>query len=240
MNIQSEYNRLNNPPSDVDVAWKRKRGYDFEKLIYELLGESDLMPRTSYKSSGEQIDGSFVYGEKVFLLEAKWHKKEMPASQIYEFKGKVDGKLVLDLGKEEDNYGEADLPVAITQDGDITLIQMDGNLTQVEFKEAMEMVKVGCKQILDIQREALKNKFSQFDSEELKEDLMTGDETEVEAEVETEEETEAEVETEVEAEDEAEEEVEEVEKKVVEDDEDDDEPEENTDDEDVEEGETNE
>ena len=166
--------------------------------------------------------------------------------------GKVDGKLVLDLGKEEDNYGEADLPVAITQDGDITLIQMDGNLTQDEFKEAMEMVKVGCKQILDIQREALKNKFSQFDSEELKEDLMTEDEAETEeeteAEVETEEETEAEVETEEEAEveaeteveAEAEEEVEEVEKKVVEDDEDDDEPEENTDDEDVEEGETNE
>ncbi len=155
--------------------------------------------------------------------------------------GKVDGKLVLDLGKDEDNYGDADLPVAMTQDGDITLIQMDGNLTQDEFKEAMEMVKVGCKQILDIQREALKNKFSQFDSEEAKEDLMTEDETEVETEdeAEVEAETETEDETEVEAEDETTETEEEVEK-VKKDDENDDEPDEKTDDEDVEEGETNE
>lgn len=163
--------------------------------------------------------------------------------------GKVDGKLVLDLGKDEDNYGDADLPVAMTQDGDITLIQMDGNLTQDEFKEAMEMVKAGCKQILDIQREALKNKFGQFDSEEVKEDSMTEDVTKVEAEIEEEveaeieEEAEVEAETEVEAEDEAtktKDEVKKVGKKVVEDDEDDDEPDENTDDEDVEEGETNE
>ncbi len=151
--------------------------------------------------------------------------------------GKVDGKLVLDLGKDEDNYGDADLPVAMTQDGDITLIQMDGNLTQDEFKEAMEMVKVGCKHILDIQREALKSKFSEFDTEEIEEETVV---EAPESEVEAEETIEAEVVVTEEAKSETEDEVEEVEKKVVEDDENDDEPDENTDDEDVEEGETNE
>ncbi len=86
--------------------------------------------------------------------------------------GKVDGKLVLDLGKDEDNYGDADLPVAMTQDGDVTLIQMDGNFTQDEFKEAMELVKVGCKQILEIQREALKGKFSQSETEEIENEAV--------------------------------------------------------------------
>ena len=153
--------------------------------------------------------------------------------------GKVDGKLVLDLGKDEDNYGDADLPVAMTQDGDVTLIQMDGNLTQDEFKEAMELVKVGCKQILDIQREALKGKFSQFDTEEIEEETVV---EAPESEVEVDETVEAETEVVVTEEDESEteDEVEEVEEKVVEDDGNDDEPGENTDDENVEEGETNE
>ena len=160
--------------------------------------------------------------------------------------GKVDGKLVLDLGKDEDNYGDADLPVAMTQDGDVTLIQMDGNLTQDEFKEAMELVKVGCKQILEIQREALKGKFDQFDTEEIEEEtVVEAPKSEVEIDETVEVETEV-VETEEEEVVETEEEVEEVEteekveEEVVADDENDEEPDENTDDEDVEEGEKNE
>ncbi len=134
--------------------------------------------------------------------------------------GKVDGKLVLDLGKDEDNYGDADLPVAMTQDGDVTLIQMDGNLTQDEFKEAMQLVKVGCKQILEIQREALKGKFDQFDTDEIEEEtVVEAPEPEVET-VETEEVV-----------------TEEEEEEVVEEDENDEEPDENADEEDVEEGE---
>ena len=158
--------------------------------------------------------------------------------------GKVDGKLVLDLGKDEDNYGDADLPVAMTQDGDVTLIQMDGNLTQDEFKEAMELVKVGCKQILDIQREALKSKFDQFDTEEIEEEtVVEAPKSEVEIDETVEVETEV-VETEeeevVETEEEEVVDTEEVEEEVTADDENDEEPDKNTDDEDVEEGETNE
>lgn len=77
--------------------------------------------------------------------------------------GKVDGKLVLDLNKDEDNYGNADLPIAMTQDGEITLLQMDGHLTQEEFKQAIQMATEGCKQILEIQKEALKKKFASED-----------------------------------------------------------------------------
>ncbi|MDF1534696.1 MAG: exosome complex exonuclease Rrp41 [Methanosarcinaceae archaeon] len=141
--------------------------------------------------------------------------------------GKVDGKLVLDLSKDEDNYGDADLPVAMTQDGDITLIQMDGNLTQDEFKEAMELVKVGCKQILEIQREALKGKFSQFDNEEIEPKIVAGVS-----------ESEVEIDEAVETDDTGtEEEVEDVEEDIVSNDENNEKPDENADYEDVEEGE---
>jgi exosome complex component RRP41 len=77
--------------------------------------------------------------------------------------GKVDGQLVLDLSKDEDNYGNADLPIAMTQDGEISLLQMDGNLTKEEFKKALEMATEGCRQILEIQKEALKKKFESHD-----------------------------------------------------------------------------
>lgn len=93
MEIKKEYERLNNIPTLANKKWYINRGFDFERLISNLLKSEGLEPRTSYKTIGEQIDGSFIYGNKVYLLEAKWHQAELPASRIYEFKGKVDGKL---------------------------------------------------------------------------------------------------------------------------------------------------
>jgi exosome complex component RRP41 len=74
--------------------------------------------------------------------------------------GKVDDTLVLDLNKDEDNYGQADMPIAMTPDGNITLLQMDGHLTREEFKEGLEMAKKGCLMIAELQRAALLEKYS--------------------------------------------------------------------------------
>jgi exosome complex component RRP41 len=74
--------------------------------------------------------------------------------------GKIDDTLVLDLNKDEDNYGQADMPIAMTPDGRITLIQMDGNLKKTEFKEAIEMAKTGCMVIHEMQQAALVEKYS--------------------------------------------------------------------------------
>lgn len=84
--------------------------------------------------------------------------------------GKVDGQMVLDLNKPEDNYGDADIPMAMTSDGEITLLQMDGDVTQEEFKTAIEMCKDGCRQILAIQQETLRNKFSKVEDVEIPDD----------------------------------------------------------------------
>jgi exosome complex component RRP41 len=74
--------------------------------------------------------------------------------------GKVDDTLVLDLGKDEDNYGQADLPVAVTSEGEIALMQMDGNMTPNEIEQALDMAMKGCKQIHEIQRDALTDKYA--------------------------------------------------------------------------------
>ncbi|MBP2029412.1 exosome complex component RRP41 [Methanohalophilus levihalophilus] len=94
--------------------------------------------------------------------------------------GKVDGQLVLDLNKPEDNYGDADLPIAMTQDGEITLLQMDGHLTPEEFKTGVEMVKKGCEQIFEMQREVLMARFGEI-AEEATEEILEAEEEAEEA-----------------------------------------------------------
>jgi len=98
MDLIKEYDLLWQEPDNAPKTWYQDRGYKFEKLILEVLKRDELCPRASYKIDGEQIDGSFVLGDRVYLLEAKWHKKEMSASDIYSFKGKVDGKLIGTIG----------------------------------------------------------------------------------------------------------------------------------------------
>ena len=53
--------------------------------------------------------------------------------------GKINDVVVCDLNKEEDNYGEADLPMGILPNtGELVFLQMDGDLSQDEFKEAWD------------------------------------------------------------------------------------------------------
>ena len=74
--------------------------------------------------------------------------------------GKVDGEIVLDPMKTEDNFGEADVPIAMTPGGEITLLQMDGRLSRDEFRRALELAKVGCQQIYEVQRRVLVDRYS--------------------------------------------------------------------------------
>jgi exosome complex component RRP41 len=74
--------------------------------------------------------------------------------------GKIDGKIVLDLSKEEDNFGQADLPVGIlTKSEKVVLMQMDGDLSVEEFENATSMILKATKRIAQIQRDALTKKY---------------------------------------------------------------------------------
>ncbi len=74
--------------------------------------------------------------------------------------GKVEGRIVLDLSKEEDNFGQADLPMAVLPGSDrVVLMQMDGDLSVDEFNQATEMILRATKRINQIQREALTTKY---------------------------------------------------------------------------------
>ena len=75
--------------------------------------------------------------------------------------GKIGGKVVLDLRKEEDNYGEADMPMAIMpRTEEILLLQMDGHLTTQELDYGLKLGIGACKKIYELQKEALRTRYA--------------------------------------------------------------------------------
>ena len=77
--------------------------------------------------------------------------------------GKIQDQIVLDLRKEEDNFGQADLPIGILpRTGEIVLLQMDGHLTQKEFEQAQELAIKGCQQLYELQKKTLKEKYEKM------------------------------------------------------------------------------
>jgi exosome complex component RRP41 len=54
------------------------------------------------------------------------------------------------------------MPIAMTPTGEITLLQMDGHLTPDEFHQAMELAVKGCRDIYEIQRKCLIEKYNKL------------------------------------------------------------------------------
>ena len=78
--------------------------------------------------------------------------------------GKVGDKICVDLTKEEEDFeeGATDLPIAVLpRSGKVTLLQMDGKMTQKEIKEALEMGKKSIQSIKKLQVKALNDKYKE-------------------------------------------------------------------------------
>ncbi|MEM3965013.1 MAG: exosome complex exonuclease Rrp41 [Thermoplasmata archaeon] len=74
--------------------------------------------------------------------------------------GKIENTVVLDLNKEEDNYGQSDLPVAIIpRTKEIVLFQMDGDMTTEEIELGLNMAIDASLKIYELQKDALKRKY---------------------------------------------------------------------------------
>jgi len=125
-NYRDDYKSALKLPAEATAQQRRDRGYAFERILNGLLAADALEPRAGYKPIGEQVDGSFFFEGAVFLLEAKWHAKPIPASALYQFKGKVDGKLIGTLGVFISMSGYSDDAVdALTLGKSLNLILFD-------------------------------------------------------------------------------------------------------------------
>lgn len=82
--------------------------------------------------------------------------------------GRVDDKLLVDLDYKEEAYDKgpvADIPIAmVPSTEEITLLQMDGEVTKEQLMEAFRMGKEALMKINEIQKKALKDKYGVGDS----------------------------------------------------------------------------
>ncbi len=77
--------------------------------------------------------------------------------------GRVDDKIVVDLDYAEESHEGgpvADIPVAMMPNlGKITLLQMDGEVSRDMLQDALQKAKKVCKEIYEVQKNALKQKY---------------------------------------------------------------------------------
>jgi hypothetical protein len=66
------------------------RGYAFEAFLQRLFDTHGLSPRQPFRNIGEQIDGSFVLDNEVYLVEAKWTRSEIGVYDLHAFHGKLE------------------------------------------------------------------------------------------------------------------------------------------------------
>lgn len=80
------------------IGSSQDRGREFERYLNQIFSEEGLDPRGSFRPKGEEVDGSITFNGRTFVVEAKWTQDPLPASAIYMFKGKVDGKMTGTIG----------------------------------------------------------------------------------------------------------------------------------------------
>ena len=71
--------------------------------------------------------------------------------------GKIDGTIVVDLNKIEDNFSDSDVPMAFNRKNEFLLLQADGLLTKEEFKKICELATEKIKAIRKEQLDAIKD-----------------------------------------------------------------------------------
>jgi exosome complex component RRP41 len=170
--VRARYNMTPFSVSERKRPGPDRRSTEISKLISEALENvvlTDRFPRTTVDVFIEVLEASAgtrcagLTAASVALADAGIPMRDLVPSVA---SGKIDGKVVLDLGKAEDNFGEADVPFAmVPRTGEVVLLQMDGHLTQDEFAEILEMNRKAALEIYEIQKAALVERYSSFTKE---------------------------------------------------------------------------
>jgi exosome complex component RRP41 len=75
---------------------------------------------------------------------------------------KIDGTMAVDPGKEEDNFGESDMPIAFSpRTGEMLLFQMDGLLTREELAQGVKLARDATEKIRAVQVEAIRKVYDE-------------------------------------------------------------------------------
>ncbi|MCI4334277.1 MAG: exosome complex exonuclease Rrp41 [Thermoplasmata archaeon] len=165
--VQCKYNMAAFSVDERKRPGLDRRSQEISKVIaeaFESVVFAEEFPRTSIDvyievlqaNAGTRCAG--IVAASVALADAGIPMVDLlPAVAV----GKVGGHIVLDLKKEEDNFGEADLPMALVpQSGRMVLLQMEGHLNLEELKRALDLGVGGCRAIYEKMKQALRDRYS--------------------------------------------------------------------------------
>lgn len=78
--------------SSSNAVSPQARGYQLEKLFFDLLQLSEFEYSPPFRHAGEQIDGHFRYEKFDYLVEVKWTAQRCAQEDLSIFDGKIRGK----------------------------------------------------------------------------------------------------------------------------------------------------
>ena len=149
-----------------------RREIELSKVIREALEPvvlTELFPRTAIEVYVEvlQSDGgtrtASITAASVALADAGIPMRALVGGVAI---GKVDNVVVLDLNEVEDNFGEADMPIAAAPDiGLITLFQLNGVMTMEEVQRGVDMALKAIEHIVEKEKEALRSSIEEVEVE---------------------------------------------------------------------------
>jgi len=171
--VNARYNMAAFSVEDRKRPGPDRRSREISKVISEALEKvvlTEHFPRSAIDVNIEVLDAEAgtrcagLTAAGVALADAGIPMKDIPVACAA---GKIAGQVVLDLGKDEDNFGDADLPVAISpRTNEILLLQMDGHLTVEEFNKALDLAIKGCHAASEIQKKAILDKYQSIEGAE--------------------------------------------------------------------------
>lgn len=118
------------------------RGYELEKIMYDIFELFDLDPKASFKNLGEQIDGAFSLEGTEYLFEAKWQKELCNKADLAVFSEKVKTKLENTLGVFLSVNGFSLEGVQAHQAGGAAIILLDGGDLMAVLDERIDFVSL--------------------------------------------------------------------------------------------------
>ncbi len=171
--VNARYNMAAFSVEDRKRPGPDRRSREISKVISEALEKivlTEQFPRSAIDVNIEVLDAEAgtrcagLTAAGVALADAGIPMKDIPVACAA---GKIAGQVVMDLGKEEDNFGDADLPIAISpRTNEILLLQMDGHLTLEEFNRALDLAIKGCHTVSEIQKKTILDKYQSIEGVE--------------------------------------------------------------------------
>ncbi len=168
--LRCRYNMITFSVKDRKKPGPDKRSTEISKLIENALSNVVMLeeyPRTVIDIYLEVIQAdagtrvAALTAASLALADAGIAMKDLIPSTAA---GRVNGHIVLDLNKEEEDVEDAiDLPFAyIPSTKEVVLLQMDGIADIEEIEKIIEMAKKGCDKIYEMQIKAIKEKYGNY------------------------------------------------------------------------------